>query len=109
MFWYPVKLFVRDVPGILVTVHFSELHDVQTHEMVKKLRDLRFPQRDIEYSGLQGRCDDWFIDPHVSKEHTAFMFRGHKVLAPLERFMKAIRFFETSGSSNPAIQRKPPR
>jgi hypothetical protein len=74
------------------------------------VRGLRFPQRDVEYSGVHGRCDDsGLLIPYVSKEHNAFIFRGHKVLAHLERFMNAIRFFETSGSSNAAIQRKTPQ
>ena len=28
---------------------------------IKKMRDLRFPQRDVEYSGRQGRYDEYLV------------------------------------------------
>ena len=62
----PLGLFLRDDSGILVilnlfAVHFSEIHDVQAQKGIKKVRDLRFPQRDVEYSGHQGRYGECLV------------------------------------------------
>jgi hypothetical protein len=38
---------------------FIEFHDIQTQGTIKKVRDMRFPLRDVGYSGLLGRYNEY--------------------------------------------------